>query len=227
MPAPRALAVSCAMPGRDMDDADTRILLERWHDGDRSAVEALVARDLPWICDYVRLRLGPLLRGRAETADYVHDALLEVFDYVPRFVTGDRASFRALLSRMLENHLRDAHDHHAAARRTPLRERPMPSDSVLDLDRPQRSVTQPGSAAERNEQAAWVRLAIELLDREDRQVLLLREWHGLEFAAIGERLGVGESAARMRFQRALPKLARQLERIRAGGRPFAGDGEQP
>lgn len=200
-----------------MGDLDTRILLQRWHAGERAAIDALLARDLPWIRDFVHQRLGALLRGRGETMDYVHDALVEVLAYVPRFVTGDRANFRALLARMLENHLRDAHDHHAAQKRTPLRERPVPSDSVLDLDGPQRSVTQPGTAAAANEQAAWVRLALELLDREDRQVLLLREWHGLEFAAIAERMGLQENAARMRFQRALPKLARKLEELRRRG----------
>lgn len=200
-----------------MTEDETRMLLRRWHDGDRAAIDALVARDLPWIRDFVERRLGPLLRGRGEPMDYVHDALLQVLAYVPRFVTGDRANFRALLGRMLENHLRDAHDHHAAAKRTPLRERPVPSDSVLDLDRPQQSVTQPSSAAARNEHTAWVRLAIELLDREDRQVLLLREWHGLEFGEIAARMGLQENAARMRFQRALPKLARKLETIRRDG----------
>lgn len=205
-----------------MDHDETRILLQRWHGGDREAIDALVARDLPWIREFVARRLGPLLRGRGETLDYVHDALIDVLAYVPRFVTGDRANFRALLARMLENHLRDAHDHHAAAKRSPLRERPMPSDSVLDLDQRQQGVPQPSSVAAQNEYAAWVRLAIELLDREDRQVLLLREWHGLDFAAIAEHLGIQENAARMRFQRALPKLAKKLEAIRRDGVGLAG-----
>ena len=200
-----------------MSDEQTRELLQRWHAGERGAIDALVARDLPWIARYVKTRLGPFLRGRGETADYVHDALLDVLGYVPRFVTGNRAGFRSLLARMIENHLRDAHDHHAAQRRTPLRERPVPSDSVLDLDRPQETVTQPSSKAEQREEALWVRLAIEMLEREDRQVILLREWQGLEFAAIGEQIGIREDAARMRYRRALPKLAAQLEQVRCGG----------
>jgi RNA polymerase sigma-70 factor (ECF subfamily) len=196
---------------------DTRVLLQRWHAGDRQAIEALVARDLEWIRGHVRARLGPLLRARGETMDYVQDAVMNVLHYTPRFVTDNRRHFRALLARILENHLRDAHDHHAAAMRTPARERPVPSDSVLDIDMPQRTVTQPGAAAERHEEEAWVRLALELLDPEDRQVLLLRQWQELEFAAIGERMGSSEDAARMRFQRALPKLAKKLEQLRAGG----------
>lgn len=201
---------------------ETRLLLQRWHAGERAAIETLVARDLDWIHDYVHARLGPLLRSRGETMDYVQDAVLDVMHYTPRFLTDDRRQFRGLVARIVENHLRDAHDHHAAARRTPLRERPVPSDSVLDLDGRQRAVTQPGAAAERNEQQAWVRLAIELLEPEDRQVLLLRQWHELEFAAVGERMGLTEDAARMRFQRALPRLARKLEQLRSG-RALSGE----
>ncbi len=195
---------------------DTRMLLTRWHAGDRAAIETLLARDLPWIRDLVHARLGPLLRARGETMDYVQDAMFEVLGYVPRFVTADRARFRALIARIIENHLRDAHDHHSAARRSPARERPVPSDSVLDLDRPQDTVTRPGALAEQNEREAWVRLALELLEPEDRQVLLLRQWRELEFAEIGAQMGLSADGARMRFQRALPKLARKLESLQSG-----------
>ncbi|MCA8952100.1 MAG: sigma-70 family RNA polymerase sigma factor [Planctomycetes bacterium] len=195
---------------------DTRTLLQKWHDGDRAAIDALVARDLPWIREYVHSRLGPLLRARGETMDYVQDAVIQLLGYVPRFVTSDRDRFRALVARIVENHLRDAHDHHAAQKRAVAREQALPSDSVLDLDGPRKPVTQPGSAAARNERDAWVRLAIELLEPEDRQVVMLRQWHEFEFAEIGQRMGLSEDAARMRFQRALPKLARKLEGLRRG-----------
>ncbi|MBI5853295.1 MAG: sigma-70 family RNA polymerase sigma factor [Planctomycetes bacterium] len=199
---------------------DTRILLLRWHAGDRQAIDTLLARDLPWIRDLVRARLGPLLRARGETMDYVQDAIFDVLGYMPRFVTTDRARFRALVAKIIENHLRDAHDHHSAARRSPARERPVPTDSVLDLDRPQATVTQPGSVAERHEREAWVRLALELLETEDRQVLLLRQWQGLEFADIGAQMGLSADGARMRFQRALPRLAQKLESLHAGREPL-------
>lgn len=195
---------------------DTKALLLRWHSGERAAIDALIARELPWIRDYVHARLGPLLRARGETVDYVQDAVLGALQYTPRFVTADRQQFRALVARIAENRLRDAHDHHAAAQRTPAREAPLPSDSVLDLDLPHHEVDQPASTAARDEQEAWVRLALELLDPSDRQVLWLRQWQELEFAEVARRLGIAEDAARMRFQRALPKLAQELARLRAG-----------
>lgn len=195
---------------------DTRILLQQWHAGDRAAIDALVARDLPWIRDYVRARVGPLLRARGETMDYVQDAVIDVLAYVPRFLTDDRRRFRALVARIVENHLRDAHDHHAAQKRAPALERELPPDSVLDLDGPRKPVTQPDSAAARSEEKAWLRLALELLEPESRQIVMMRQWHELEFAEIGRRMGLSEDAARMRFQRALPKLAKKLEALRRG-----------
>lgn len=204
------------LPRARMVDDDTRLLLRRWHAGERAAIEQLVARDLPWITQFVRARLGPLLRARGETMDYVQDAVIDVLTYTPRFLTDDRARFRGLIARIVENHLRDAHDHHQAGRRSPARERPLPGDSVVDLDAPVSPATAPDSRAANNEREAWVRLALELLPAEDRAVLLLRQWQGLEFAAIGQRLALTEDAARMRFARALPKLAQKLEQLRGG-----------
>ncbi|MBK8100670.1 MAG: sigma-70 family RNA polymerase sigma factor [Planctomycetes bacterium] len=200
-----------------MNDAEeTRLLLQRWHQGDRDAVDLLIRRDLPWIRDFVSARLGPLLRARGETQDYLQDAMLEVLTWCPRFLTADRQRFRALLARIIENRLRDAHDHHAAARRSPAVERALPNDSVLDLDTPRRSVTAPEAAAERHERDAWVRLAVELLDPEDRRVVLLRQWQELEFEAIGRELGISTDAARFRFQRAMPRLLQKLVELRHG-----------
>jgi RNA polymerase sigma-70 factor (ECF subfamily) len=192
-------------------------LLRRWHAGDREALAELVQREGPWIAERVRLRLGPLLRARAETQDYVQDAMLEILEYAPRFVTGEPGRFRALLARIIENLLRDQHDWFAAKRRALSHEQPLPSDSILDLDRPRDSVTRPSEHAQRAEEQAWVRLALELLEAEDRKVLLLREWDGLSFADIGRQLGLSEDAARMRFNRALPRLAQQVESLRGRG----------
>jgi RNA polymerase sigma-70 factor, ECF subfamily len=209
---------SGTMPAPMAAPDDTLVLLRRWHAGERAAIDVLLARDLPWIHDYVHARLGPLLRARGDTGDYVQGAALAALQYTPRFLTANREQFRALVARIVENHLRDAHDHHAAARRHPAQERQLPNDSVLDLDRSLHTDAQPPAVAARDEQEAWVRLALELLDPPDRQVLWLRQWQGLEFAAIARQLAVTEDAARMRFQRALPKLAQQLARLRHG--PF-------
>jgi len=200
---------------------ETRELLLRWHDGDQAALLELVQQDADWIAARVRRRMGPLLRRRAETQDIVQNTLLQVLHDGPRFVLSDREQLRKLLACMVENVLRVEANHQQAQRRDVRREavpRAVPaagSQSVLSLD-PPAAVTRPSEAAGRQEQRDWVRLALELLEPEDRNVVLWREYHELPFGEIAQRLGVAEDAARMRYNRALPKLAKQLVRLRAG-----------
>ena len=198
------------------DRADTQELLERWHGGDRNALDALIDRHLEWIEGRVRQRLGGLLRARAETQDYVQDAVLEVLEYGPRFVTANRAQFRGLVARIVENVLRDRHDHAVAKKRDPRRESPLPSQSVVHLDAGYDPVTRPSEDAMRAERQAWIRLALELLEPDDRRVIILRQIEGRTFREVGDALGIPENSARMRFQRAIPKLAARAESLAQG-----------
>lgn len=200
-------------PAMSAEPLDTADLLQRWHGGEKHALEALLQRDLPWIEAFVRKRLGPLLRGKAETVDYVQDAVVEVLRYGPRFVCSDRDRFRALLARIVENTLRDKHDWHRARRRAAERETALPSESVLDLDG---SAERPSRVCEQREREQWIRLALELIDPDERQVILLREWEQLSFEEIGAKLSCSEEAARKRFTRALPRLVERVRDLQAG-----------
>jgi RNA polymerase sigma-70 factor (ECF subfamily) len=199
--------------------ADTVQLLMRWANGDQQALADLVATDAAWIEAHVRGRLGPHLRQRVDTQDIVQNTLLNVLRTGPRFVCSDRTHMRALLARMVENTIR-AEAHHQQAgkrdRRREVREDPAASASVLVLDRHAATITDPGSAAAHAETRDWLRLALELLDPDDRNVILWREYEGLAFADVAARLAMTEDAARMRFSRALPKLARKLKALRSG-----------
>lgn len=200
--------------------SETAELLLRWAAGDQAAMATLVQQDAPWIEAQVRRRLGAQLRQRVDTQDIVQNTLLAVLQTGPRFVCSDRAHLRGLLARMVENAI-CAQAHHATAGKRDVRREAAAwthgaSGSVLLLDARPASITQPGAAAERNETRDWVRLAIELLDADDRNVILWREYEEASFAEVAARLGVTEDAARMRFARALPKLAKKLVVLRAG-----------
>lgn len=199
---------------------DTAELLLRWANGDNDAMAQLVAQDAPWIERQVRARLGAHLRQRLDTQDIVQDTLLTILRTGPRFVCSDRTHLRALLARMVENTIRGEAHHHAAAKRDLRREvradASNSSASVLFLDQRAAAVTDPGAAAAKTETRDWMRLALELLEPDDRNVILWREHEGLPFHDVAARLGMSEDAARMRFARALPKLARKLKSLRAG-----------
>ncbi|MBK8974633.1 MAG: sigma-70 family RNA polymerase sigma factor [Planctomycetes bacterium] len=191
-------------------------LLGRWRAGDPAALGELLRGELPWIEGIVRRRLGPLLRQRGDTRDFVQDAVIDVLRDGPRLIVRERAEFRAVLARIVENNLRDAHDRHSAGRRDVRREVPLSSRSSIVLDPSLRSATQPGDAAARDEERALIRLAVELLAPDDRAIIVLRGYRELEFHECAERLGIGVKAAQMRFARAVPRLARKLEQLRRG-----------
>ena len=191
-------------------------LLRRWHTGDAQALEQLIQRNLQWIGAFVRGRLGGHLRKEAETLDFVQEAMVDVLSYGPRFELENEGQFRALLARIVENNIRDKHKWLHRRRRDIGREKRGMSDTVLRLDPPVRSVTSPSQRVLRDERETWVRLAMELLEAEDREVLWLREWEGLSFGETGERMGLSQDAARMRHRRALPRLARRVKELREG-----------
>ena len=196
--------------------SETVELLQRWHAGDRDALGALLRRDLPWIESHVRSRLGTPLRAKLETGDILQDAVVEFLQYGPRFLLADRGHFRALLARIVENTIRAQHDRFSAQRRAMHREEPLPADGILRLDPAAAATLRPSQAAEAAEWKALVRLALELLAPGEREVLLPRDWDDLSFEEVGRRLGIAADAARMRYHRALARLACKLEQARGG-----------
>lgn len=191
-------------------------LLRDWHNGNDQALDALIRRHLDWIRDYVHRRLGDHLRRRDDTQDMVQEAVIDVLQYGPRFEIGDEVCFRGLLARIVENNIRDRDRWNKRECRDPAREKSRLSDSILALDPAAGSVTQPIQQAARAETAEWIRLALELLEPTDRDVVLLRQWEGLGWQEICQRLGTSPNAARMRFERALPKLAGKVAELRGG-----------
>lgn len=190
--------------------------LAKWHEGDRQELDALLERHLAWIQGQVRKRLSPLLRGRGETCDFAQDVVMQFLRYAPRFTISNEHFFRALLLRIVKNSLADKYDWYTARRRDIARERPLPSDTVLSLDPGERAVRTPSMSAQRNEREAWIRLGMEFLDPEDREVLVLRKWDGLSFSEIGERFEISPEAARKRHNKAIERLSDRIWHLRSG-----------
>ena len=194
----------------------TLVLLRQWHAGDRAALDALVERHLPSVRAQVEKRLGSRLRRQAEAEDFVQDVMVEFLRFGPRFQVNDDEHFRRLLARIVENVLRGRHDWYTAERRNVAKARPIPSDTVLQLDPPRHRVDTPSGEANRIEEEAWVRLALELLSPAQRDLIVQRQWDELPFAAIGRGLAVTEEAARHRYVRAMGQLSKVVGALRRG-----------
>lgn len=198
---------------RVADTTCTRDLLERWRRGERDALEQLLGRDLDWIRGRVRGAVGARLAARAEFEDYVQDAVVRILEYAPRSTLATREEFRKLLARIVENTIRNRAAELDTFKRSGAGVIPLPSDSDLARDPPARDVTPPSESARRGEMRERVRLAIELLHPDESGILWARILEEASFTEIAVRSGLSEATARKRFARAIPRLARQLERL--------------
>lgn len=201
----------------DLSESQFSICLHQWNRGDASALDRLLEDQLPWLRNYVRKRMGPILRNKGETSDYVQDALMEFLRYGPKVEISSERHFKALLVRITENSLRGRYDWFTAHRRRISRERPLPSDTILSLDPPaDKETDSPSRVIQKNEDEAWVRLGVEILDAADRDIVVMRQWERRSFVQIGEALGINSDAARKRHDRALGRLGEKVCLLRQG-----------
>ncbi len=198
------------------DGSTTGVLLTRWHDGDRTARDALLDRHLPWLREQVHRQLGAALRSRAETGDFVHEVVSEFLEYAPKFRVTDEKAFRALLMRIVETTLQDQSDWYRAKRRDFARSVPLPTDTVLGLDPPRHQPPTPSQIASTNEETSWARLALELLDAEDRRLVVMREIDGSTFREIAAALAISDDAAERRYRKAFERLGFRIKALKRG-----------
>ncbi|MHC5066609.1 MAG: RNA polymerase sigma factor [Planctomycetota bacterium] len=200
----------------DRQDSDTVSYLRRWHSGDRSALDFLLERDMPWIREHVHSRLGRRLQKKAEAEDYLQDVLIEVLRYCPKFMVPGRKQFCALIGSIAESVLCNHADYFSARRRDMDRESNLPTDSVFDLGTGTLHGERPSEIAVRHEEEAALRIGLELLSPDDRRIVLLRDWDDVPYEDIGREFEISEDAARMRHKRALKKLLREIDALGAG-----------
>lgn len=190
--------------------------LPGWQQGESEDLEEVLKRHLPWIQSYVHRKLGSLWRSKAETGDIIQEAMIQFLRHGPRVqLTNDR-QFRALLCRIIENVVCDQYDWFTAHRRAVARERPLPRDTVLNLDPPKGKVDTPSQIVQQQEHEAWIRLGLELLKPKDREVIILRKWEELSFSEIGDQLGISKSVARRRYLRSIELLIETVKTLQSG-----------
>jgi RNA polymerase sigma-70 factor (ECF subfamily) len=160
---------------------DEALMLE-FQRGSRRALEELFERYRDPLFGFFRRRLS--LRERAE--DLTQETFLAVMGAKTRYEP--RASVRTYLYSIAMNLL-------AAEHRKSLRVIPEKTAEVRD-----------GS-----DTVLWVRQAIDKLDVEDREILMLREYEQLSYAEIGELLGLPVNTVRSRLFRSRMALKGHLD----------------
>jgi RNA polymerase sigma factor (sigma-70 family) len=176
-------------------------------------VDGMVARYLPALRAFVRLRMGRELRAREESCDIVQSVAREVLHHAERFQHGGESGFRDWLfttaHRKVVNHL----EHWRAQKRSAAQEVVLPEE-LAGLG------GTPSKHASAREELAAVEGAFDALTEEQREVVTCSRLVGMSHAEIAQRLGKSEVAVRKILSRGIARLAAVL----AGEVDAANDG---
>lgn len=194
----------------------TTVLLDRVRDNDRAALGELLQRIQPLIEQWVRSSRGAAIKRRFDTVDTAQDVMVDLVQYLPKVKFADSETFRRVLFRIVQNTLRDEYDYLVARRRRLLREQPISTGTVIDLDEVPGPARPPEAGLERDEEIAWFRLALGFLPPLDQQLILRAEVDGESYPSIAKATGLTKDAARVRVNRALARLLTLKGRLRNG-----------
>lgn len=181
---------------------DTKELLRRVRDGDRAAVDVLLARYLPRLRRFASGRLPARARALVDTEDMIQETLIRACSRLPAFDPRGEGALLAYLRQAVRNRIADELRKTA---RTPETE-----EVADDLPAEQES---PLEATIGKEALASYERALDSLSETDREMVIARVEMGMDYASIATAVGkASPDAARMAVSRALLRLAQEMRR---------------
>jgi RNA polymerase sigma-70 factor (ECF subfamily) len=158
---------------------------------------------------------GPLFRFVSRLVDRPDDArdvcqetFLRILDKAEAFREGAR--FSTWMYQIALNLCRDQTRRKRRWGRLMIASPPVGVESPREHAAPESPSTDPAAALEDTERRGAVRRALSALPREQREVLLLKEYEGLKFREIADVLGVAESTVKSRMYAGLDAMRMSL-----------------
>jgi RNA polymerase sigma-70 factor (ECF subfamily) len=199
------------------DAAETQRLLKRVERDDPLAADELWERHRPALRRVVGLRLDQALGRRIDASDIVQEVLLGASQRLDEYLRNPVLPFHIWLRLIARDQIISAHRRHReTAKRSMDRERPLEFHSTsspyshqssFDLaSQLQDPALTPAAVAIRDELQRRFQNALEDLDDDDREIILLRHFEQLSNCEAAQVLAVSEPAAGMRHLRALRRL---------------------
>jgi RNA polymerase sigma-70 factor (ECF subfamily) len=200
------------------DPQPTQVLLDRVRDGDKAAINGLLSRHRESIKRMIDRRMDRVVQHRVDASDIVQDVMLEANRRLGDYLANPTMPFQLWLRHMARDRLIDAHRRHrVAANRSVDREVSLPAGGTGDRSAADvvagiadRELT-PAAAATWHELERRFAAAVEQLEEDDRQIVLLRHFEHLSTADAAAALGLSKPAAGMRYLRAMRRLRVLLE----------------
>lgn len=195
------------------DSDETLQLLNNAGGGDAAAVNQLLERHRNSLRRAVHLRLDRALARRIDASDIVQDVLVEANTRLADYLRDPRLPFHLWLRQLAKDRIIDMHRRHRSAQRRSVdREQGMSvpgtgGHSSINLAGllPDAELT-PAAAALRRELEERFLLALEHLEEDDREIILMRHVEQLGNTEVAQALDLSPAAAGMRHLRALRKL---------------------
>jgi RNA polymerase sigma-70 factor (ECF subfamily) len=196
--------------------SETQELLAGAGKGEAAAVNQLLDRHREVLRNMIKARMDQKLARRVDASDVVQDVLLEASQRLKDYIREPKMQFGLWLRQMAQDRIIDLHRRHRVARRRSLdREQqagaPRGDKSSLELAAQLRDPElTPAAATLRKELHERFVEAIDQLEDEDREILLMRHFEQLSNSETAELLGLSQPAAGMRHLRALRRLREVL-----------------
>lgn len=193
--------------------------------GDRTAINRLLERHRASLRRMVQLRLDKKIASRVDASDIVQDVLLEANDRLPSYLGEAKLPFHLWLRQLAHDRMIEMHRRHRGAKRRSLdREQSLASPQFADqsgidlMGQLADAELTPAAASIRKELENRFLVAMDQMEEEDRDIILMRHFEQLGNNEVADALGLSAAAAGMRHLRALRKLRTIL-----GERPSQSD----
>ncbi len=176
--------------------------------GDRSAIGRLLERHRGRLRNSLAGRIDRRISPRLDASDLVQETFAVASRRMPEFLKERRIGFFDWLRGLAMDRLISSRRFHlGASKRTAVREQPQANQGRDPVaDRALCTCPSPSSQAIHNEDFARIRSILERMPPADREILDLRYVEGLTFAQLSARLGITQSAVKMRHLRAIERL---------------------
>lgn len=195
----------------------THELLDLARDGDDGAAGRLLERHRESLRRMADMRLDAKIRQRVDASDIVQEALIEVNRRLPTYLENPVMPFHLWVRQIMTDRLIDAHRRHRVSKKrtVDLEQAPVVAAN-LDHSTIQfgNQVTDgeltPAAAAIQNEMQRKFEAAIEEMDDQDQEIIVMRHFENLTNQEVAQVLGLTEPAASMRYLRAMRRLRKEF-----------------
>lgn len=196
---------------------NTEHLINRAKRGEEGIVDQLLEGHRESLRRLVGMRLDPKIRRRVDVSDIVQDAIIEANRRFHDYLQNPVIPFHLWLRQIAKDRIIDAYRrHHAAEKRSVDREQPLAAGATFDrstidiaaqLCSPELT---PAATAAMRELAQKFEAAIDELDEQDREMILMRHFEQLSNQEVAQSLELTQPAASMRYLRAMRRLRELL-----------------